>query len=129
MIRKESKFYPVFYFKCPRCHEGAIFKNRLSYSFKKITETHENCPNCQLKYEREPGFFYGAMYVSYGITVALWISIAVAMYVLIGEINPWFFLTIGISLLLITLPLVYRLSRAIWLAIFVPFEKEFSSKN
>ncbi len=49
--------------KCPRCHEGDIFESKNPFAWGKMTTMHTNCPNCNLKYEREPGFFYGAMYV------------------------------------------------------------------
>ena len=32
---------------------------------------HKNCSHCNLKYEIEPGFFYGAMYVSYALAIGL----------------------------------------------------------
>lgn len=85
---------------------------------------HSHCPHCHLKYEQEPGFFYGAMYVSYGLTVALWIAVAVAFYVLAGTIHPWLFMLIGVTLLLVLLPGIYRLSRAIWLVMFIPYDPE-----
>jgi len=85
---------------------------------------HSHCPNCKLKFEQEPGFFYGAMYVSYGLTVALWIAIAVAFYVLSGSIDPWWFMGVGIFLLLVLLPGIYRLSRAIWLVMFIPYDPD-----
>lgn len=124
MQKKGSTLYPIVHLKCPRCHQGDIFKSGFSYRFSSITEMHENCPNCNLKYEREPGFFYGAMYVSYALTVALWVSVAVAFYVLSESINPWLFLSVGIALLLILLPGIYRISRAVWLTMFVPYEDE-----
>jgi hypothetical protein len=89
---------------------------------------HENCPSCNLKYEREPGFFYGAMYVSYALTVALWVVVAVMFFILSEKINPWLFMFVGIVLLLILLPLIYRVSRAVWLSMFVSFDKNIDSK-
>ena len=62
------------------------------------------------------------MYVSYALTVALWVATAVAFYVLFKEIHPWIYLTVGITLLLILLPGIYRLSRAIWLMMFTSYE-------
>ena len=115
---------PIFKFKCPRCREGEVFKGGFSYSFSKITDMHEHCPKCKLKYEREPGFFYGAMYVSYALTVALWIAIAVAFFVLFGRIYPWIYMLTGIISLLVLLPAIYRLSRVLWLVMFVAYKPE-----
>ncbi len=90
---------------------------------------HSHCSNCNLKYEKEPGFFYGAMYVSYGLTVALWIAVAVAFYVLTGSIQPWIFMAVGITLLFALLPGIYRTSRAIWLVMFVAYDPKFEKKS
>lgn len=122
MFKKGSKLYPVIHLKCPRCHEGEIFEGGFSYRFSEITKMHTHCPQCNLKYEKEPGFFYGAMYVSYALTVALWVAVAVAFYVLFQQIHPWIYLLVGVSLLLILLPGIYRLSRAIWLMMFTAYE-------
>ena len=48
--------------RCPVCREGKVFSN----FFLKM---HSNCPVCGLKFEREPGYFLGAMYFSYGMGI------------------------------------------------------------
>ena len=50
-----------FQLKCPRCGEGALFQTY----FKMFT----HCAVCNLKFERESGYFIGAMYINYGATV------------------------------------------------------------
>ena len=52
-----------FGLKCPRCSTGSLFVKRFTM--------HINCPNCNLKFEREQGYFIGAMYINYGATVFL----------------------------------------------------------
>ena len=47
--------------KCPRCGEGDLFATM----FRMKTD----CSNCRFKFEREPGYFVGAMYINYGATV------------------------------------------------------------
>jgi len=88
---------------------------------------YDNCPECRLKYEKEPGFFYGAMYVSYALTVALWVGVAIISFG-IFSFSPWVFLGFGISLLLILIPLIYRLSRVIWMNIFIHYKSNGSEK-
>lgn len=122
-MKKESKLYAVLKQKCPRCHEGDLFKYKNSYRFKNITTMYERCSHCGLKYEREPGFFYGAMYVSYALTVALWATLAVAVFTFYN-MSPWLFLGIGVGVLLILLPIIYRMSRAIWISIFVKYDPD-----
>ena len=52
-----------FGLKCPRCEEGSLFQKRFTMF--------SNCPECDLKFEREQGYFIGAMYINYGATVFL----------------------------------------------------------
>jgi len=122
-MKKGTKLYAVLKQKCPRCQEGDLFEHKNSYRFKAITTMYEKCPHCGLKYEVEPGFFYGAMYVSYALTVALWATLAVSIFTFYS-MSPWLFLGIGVTLLFLLLPLIYRLSRAIWLNIFVQYNPE-----
>lgn len=79
---------------------------------------------------REPGFYFGAAYVSYGLTVALWIAVLVALMTFgkLGWIHftrfleqPKTYLISGIATLLILLPPLQRLSRSIWIHMFVRF--------
>lgn len=52
--------------RCPRCRVGKIFHHSIFLGFPKM---HESCSVCHLLYEREPGYFLGAMYVSYALAV------------------------------------------------------------
>ena len=79
-----AKLYSIFNHKCPRCLEGDIYANKSSYDLKNITNMNHSCDKCELDFEREPGYYYGAMYVSYALTVAFSISTLVAWWVLIG---------------------------------------------
>ncbi|WP_272151903.1 DUF983 domain-containing protein [Tenacibaculum aiptasiae] len=123
MFGKGSKLYSIFKSKCPRCHEGEFFKYRVSFNPKKITTLHENCPKCNLKYMMEPSFFFGAMYVNYAIAVALFVGIFIIAKVFLGlSILHSFILIVVLSLLLT--PINLRLSRIIWINIFVSYNKK-----
>ena len=83
MIRKGTKLYSVLKGKCPQCHEGEFFKYNLTINPEKVTKLHDDCPKCDLKYMMEPSFFFGAMYVNYGLSVALFVAIFIIAKVLI----------------------------------------------
>jgi len=107
--------------KCPQCHVGHLFKGSLfSTRFK---DTHSHCSHCKVKFESEPGFFWGAMYFSYALTVITIIIIAVIIYSAVDK--PPLFETsstiIGISLLLT--PIHMRLSRLLMVYIAAPYRK------
>jgi len=102
--------------KCPRCRVGRVF-NGPTYGLK-IQKMNEFCPHCNLKFEREPGYFYVAMFVSYAMNVAEMISVSVAAYVLglsLTYENLWYFVAILFGTTLLFSPFNYRYSRIILL--------------
>lgn len=126
---KGTKLYSIFTFTCPRCQEGPVFEIKSSYS-SQLAKMHKNCPVCGEKFDREPGFYFGAAYVSYALTVALWVAVFVALVTFnaigiipfsIGEDWVWF-LVVGILTLIALLPVLYRMSRVIWLNLFVKYK-------
>jgi uncharacterized protein (DUF983 family) len=66
---KRNTFIEIINEKCPKCGEGNPFIKQSG--LLNVPEMHEDCPNCNYHFEREPGYFIGAMYVSYGIAVFL----------------------------------------------------------
>lgn len=121
MIKKGTKLYSIIHNKCPKCHDGEFFIHKTPFRFKDNLKLHEKCPNCDLKYMLEPSFFYGAMYVSYGLTIAFSIAIFVIGYLLgFDLINR--FIAIIVALILTT-PITMRLSRIIYINMFISFEE------
>lgn len=125
MFKKGTKLYSILNRKCPRCNEGAFFKYNFTFNPSKVTKLHENCSKCNLKYMIEPSFFYGAMYVNYGITVAISIStFLVAKLVFNGSLLQAF-AAIFITLIVLA-PVNLRLSRIIWIHMFVAFDNKYN---
>ncbi|MFM7021951.1 MAG: DUF983 domain-containing protein [Flavobacteriales bacterium] len=108
--------------KCPRCHEGDIFFAANPYIFSKFGKMHDNCPVCGLKYDMEPGFFLGAMYVSYAMGAAIALPSGLLLSTFLPELS--IAQVIGTVFIEITLlmPILYYLSRSIWLNIFFKYE-------
>lgn len=81
---------------------------------------HENCPQCELRYEVEPSFFYGAMYVSYGYSVALFVATYIIMNLVYDPPIRDIVIALGLIVFILA-PLVLRLSRITWLNLFVKY--------
>ena len=121
--RRKTGFGAMLHARCPSCREGHIFTSQKAYQWKHITTMPDACPVCGEDFLREPGFYFGAAYVSYALTIALWVAVLVALMCFDrwGLIEFSFFedvtlfLATGISLLLALLPLIARLSRSMWL--------------
>ena len=75
---------------------------------------HEACPVCRHVFAREPGYFVGAMYVSYALAVpALFLLAVVVHWFLPGSTGLWI-LGATVPLFLPLAPLIFRYSRVIW---------------
>ncbi|MCU0359220.1 MAG: DUF983 domain-containing protein [Bacteroidia bacterium] len=121
-------FYSTFLNKCPRCHEGKVFEQNNPYRLSDMFKTNKTCSHCELKYEKEPNFFYGAMYVSYALTSGwfiVWFFIDL-LYLHMETLNFALFITLSIIALS---PLTIRLSRLMWLNFFNKFDKHYLKKE
>lgn len=102
--------------KCPKCRQGNIFTYPVTRiaQFNKMNHT---CPHCGVRLEPEPGFYQGAMYVGYGITVACIVAISLILYIF-GNPSEWVYIGIIIAFMVLIAPLNYRYSRIIYLYLF-----------
>ncbi len=115
--------YSMFKNKCTYCHQGDVFVEKNPYKLSKMFDMHKTCSHCELKYEKEPGFFYGAMYVSYALTVG-WFLIWFALQSYLLQWDSTLFLVVFIVFLVLSAPLNLRWSRIIWLNIFFRYNKQ-----
>lgn len=120
LFSKGTKLYSILNFRCPRCHEGEVFEEKNPYKLGKLFSMHENCPQCELRYEVEPSFFYGAMYVSYGYSVALFVATYIIMNLVYDPPIRDIIIALGLIVFVLA-PLVLRLSRITWLNLFVKY--------
>jgi len=101
----------MLHHRCPRCRVGKIFHHSIFLGFTKM---HESCSICHLRYEREPGYFLGAMYISYALALPIVALIAVLLWKLtgwgVGKIMLW-----TAVLLLPFLPSITLLARVLWI--------------
>ena len=84
---------------------------------------HERCSVCNTKYKIEPSFFYGAMYVSYGLGVAIAVAAFIISFVFLGSSMATAFFSIMGALILL-MPLNMRLARNIWINFFITYDPD-----
>ena len=124
MLKKGSKLNSILTGSCPKCQNESMYLDKNMLHLTKILKMNENCSHCGLKYQIEPSFFYGAMYVSYGLNVAIGIAAFIVSYVLLNASLKVTFISIIASLIL-SFPLVLRLSRNIYINMFVSYDEDF----
>jgi uncharacterized protein (DUF983 family) len=120
MFKKGSKRYSIFNLKCPRCHEGEMFETG-SYAFVKPFDMLERCPKCDLNYFPEPGYYYGAMFISYiwtGFFCLLFMGILFFGMGLDQNLS-W---TLLIIFMAVNFVYIFRVSRLMWININVGFD-------
>ena len=124
MLKKGSKLNSILTGSCPKCQNESMYLDKNMLHLTKILKMNENCSHCGLKYQIEPSFFYGAMYVSYGLNVAIGIAAFIISYVILNTSLKVAFISIIASMVL-SFPIVLRLSRNIYINMFVSYDKDF----
>src|SRR6266700_1737830 len=79
--RIKSTVIDVLHQRCPRCRSGKIFCRSIYRGFPKMPE---RSPVCRLRFEREEGYFLGAMYISYGLALPIIALIAALLWAVTG---------------------------------------------
>lgn len=120
---KGTKIYSVFTGTCPVCQNESMYKEPNPYKLGKVFQMYERCSHCNTKYKIEPSFFYGAMYVSYGVGIAFAVAAFVIgnLFLKLNLLNTFFVI---VGTLLVFFPVILRLSRNIWINIFMHYGKK-----
>ena len=126
MFGKGSKLYSTFNLKCPQCHTGEMFETG-SWSFKKSLDMNTKCDKCGLNFFPEPGYYYGAMFISY-----IWTAFFSLGFVFFC--NWYLELSLELSFLLLILLTVinfvyiFRVSRSMWINVNYKYDAEAIAK-
>ena len=96
---------------CPRCRSARMFRSSIFWGFPKM---YQRCSSCDLKFEREEGYFLGAMYISYGLALVTIVGLAFILW----AVTPWSLQKITVWAIVLFLPLAPALtlfSRVLWI--------------
>ena len=128
MLKKGSKLNSILTGSCPKCTEESMYLDENPYNLKNIYKMHERCSHCNLKYSLEPSFFYGAMYVSYGLGVAFSVAAFIISFLFFNSTLMTSFIVIVLTLVAL-MPVNMRLARNIWINIFIAVDKDWKEKE
>jgi uncharacterized protein (DUF983 family) len=106
-----TALYGIRHQLCPKCRQGQIYRLSLWRGFLAM---HERCPVCDHKFEREPGYFLGALYFSYAMSIPP----GLLLVLLLWWITRWSFDVVMFAAFIAYLPLVpivTRWARVLWL--------------
>lgn len=121
-MKHPSKLISLLTHKCPHCRTGDLFETRIA-SFRKLFYMPPSCPKCGQNYYPEPGFYYGAMFISYIITAFYCLGFAgICLFVFHLSVNAafiWLFVS-----LMIFYVWFYRTARSIWIHVNVRYDSK-----
>ena len=120
---KGTKIYSIITGTCPVCQNESMYEENNPYKLGSIFMMHERCSHCNTKYKIEPSFFYGAMYISYGVGIgfAIIAFIISNMFLKLNLLNSFFAI---VGTLIVFFPVIVRSSRNIWINLFMHYKKK-----
>ncbi len=108
-------------YKCPRCRRSKIYTQ--PFELRKLLNMPDKCLVCGLKFESEPGYFFGAMFLSYGIAMLIFLPI-ILMFVFVFKWSFTVSTIIGSLLYIFAFIRILRLSRSLWLHLLITYKPE-----
>ena len=123
-----AKLYSIFRFRCPRCLKGDFFESKI-YDLRKLGNVLNECPKCKVNYIPEPGFYFGAMYVSYALGVAIFVAVWAISNWFFGDVSVWVEISVLVFLIVALSPLLFSLSKIMYANIFIHFDETISKKQ
>jgi uncharacterized protein (DUF983 family) len=100
--------------KCPQCSDSKVF-HKPKHFFALIPQMKSACENCGYHYEREPGFYQGAMFVSYGLSLIEGVILFFVLQLAAPNMPTLTVVSSIIALIFLLSMRNFRLSRMIWL--------------
>jgi uncharacterized protein (DUF983 family) len=93
--------------RCPHCCQGKIYERGM--------QMHTICPVCHLRFEREPGYFLGSLYISYGMaTICLLFGLWIGS-MLMPNLDLGWVVLIAAACFIPFVPMVTRYAKVIWI--------------
>ncbi len=128
MLKKGTVINSILTGSCPKCQEESMYVEKNPYKLNTIYKMHDTCSHCHTQYKIEPSFFYGAMYVSYGVTVAIGVAVFVILNLSMQLNVTATFIGIIVAILAL-MPVTARVSRNIYINLFIHFDKNWKQNS
>lgn len=141
MIEKEEKPEPnllwsIVTLRCPRCRRGDLFRYKNPYkkiTVRHIVGMHHRCRVCGQTFNLEPGFWFGTIYVSYGIAILISTISFFIWWLIVGmstnDDRILYWLIFNSILIIVLEPWLMRLSRAAYLYFFIKYNKNYETEG
>ena len=113
-------------YQCPRCRSSKMFKT--PFQMKKPLDMHDNCEVCGQNFTPEPGFYFGAMFISY--ILMGWFLLLPALFLKFAlDWSVGATMAFVLALAALTYFKFLRFSRSLWIHIIVKYDKRFANQT
>lgn len=127
-MKSRSAISGMLNMRCPKCREGKMFPEHTLYS-RNFMKMNDRCSCCAQSFMPEPSFYFGAMFISYALNTGYFVTVWLALLILLEEITVSLMVGIIIVLVIGLLPITFRLSRVLWIYIFVRYQGPMECKT
>lgn len=123
--KKPSLAGAILKMKCPSCRTGKMYTQDSIFPLGKMMEMPDHCPVCGQKMELQVGFYYGTGYVSYALSVALFVFNLVWYWAIFGlsykDNSIFYYLITSVAVVIVLQPMIMRYSRVLYIYMFVKY--------
>ena len=122
IVKSNNKIQSIVNLKCPRCHTGDLFLTP-TFSFSKPFDMHKECPLCSQDYEPEPGFYFGAMFISYIFTGFFCLAFTMLLHWVVG----WSITASFVALIVVCAVFfvyIFRFARSMWINLNIKYDPQ-----
>jgi uncharacterized protein (DUF983 family) len=123
MKPKNSLLYGIVTMRCPKCREGKMFPKGTLYTTQ-FMKMNSHCAKCGQSFMPEPGYYFGAMFVSYALNTALFVAVWLGLILFLDEVSTTQLVVALIFTIVALLPITFRLSRVLWIYIFIRYKSD-----
>jgi uncharacterized protein (DUF983 family) len=94
--------------RCPKCWRGAVFSGPIAMN--------ERCPVCDYRFQQDEGYFLGALYMSYALSIPLLGLLTLLLhFTLLPSWELQYVVLVALVPYLVFVPAVFRYSRILWM--------------
>lgn len=102
-----NAFGAMMHVRCPECRKGIVFRRGM--------EMNRLCPYCGIKFDREPGYFTGAIWISMLVAMPVMLFLMFCLIYFFRDLHPALAGILAAVGFVPLLPVTIRISRSIWM--------------
>ena len=126
MASGPSFLFSLFRYRCPRCRKSKLFVD--PFQISRPLDMNDKCGHCELRFNPEPGYYWGAMFLSY--IISAFALMGLVLFLMFGMkysvVNS---LLIGVLVAALFYFKLMRFSRSLWIHLMIGYDEAADSRE